>query len=349
MKNFYKVSVLLALFMTISLANKAEKNSYNDSWGKHGFTLELSSKSNVIVNYSLTNFYIQDLDIDGEQLKAIRVPGIFLPNNEGSPDIPGTGRYIAVPQGSNVSVKIVESRTEIISNIEIAPAPRIPFDTYKGPLQYEKNPKIYSKNAFYPAENVTIKQSSLRGVDVVMLGVTPFQYNPVTKELIIYRDLKIEVTIEGGNGIVGEDRLRSRWWDPIIKDAVLNPEAIPEIDYNKKTSDSKTPDYEYLIISPDDPVFLAWADSIKTFRTLQGIKTGVVTTTDIGGNTTTAIENYVNDAYNNWDFPPVAVLLLGDYGTSGNTIISPMWNSYCVSDNIYADVDNDDLPDIIFA
>ncbi|MCD4791454.1 MAG: PKD domain-containing protein, partial [Bacteroidales bacterium] len=47
--------------------------------------------------------------------------------------------------------------------------------------------------------------------------------------------------------------------------------------------------------------------------------------------------------------PPAAVLLLGDYGTSGNTIISPTWNSYCVSDNIYADVDNDDLPDIIFA
>ena len=49
--------------------------------------------------------------------------------------------------------------------------------------------------------------SEIRGVDVLMLGITPFQYNPVTKELIVYKDLKVEVTYTGGNGHVGDDRL----------------------------------------------------------------------------------------------------------------------------------------------
>ncbi|MBC8487123.1 MAG: hypothetical protein H8D45_13930 [Bacteroidetes bacterium] len=350
MKKIHKVSILLAVLLFISQVGITQVISYPDSWGKQGFTLEQESKGGVSINFSITDFYLEDVDIKGEQMKTVKVAGIFLPNNEGAPDLPGTGRYIAIPQGASVSVKVIAIRTETMTNIDIAPAPRIPLDTDKGPLHYEEDSKIYSKNAFYPAENVKLsKQTKIRGVDVVMLGITPFQYNPVTRELIVYRDLQIEVTFNGGNGHVGEDRLRSRWWDPIIKDAVLNPDALPEISYNKKSSFSKTPDYEYIIITPNDPIFISWADSIKAFRTLQGIKTGVVTTTEIGGNTTTAIENYVNDAYNNWDIPPVAVLLLGDYGTSGNTIISPMWNSYCVSDNIYADVDSDDLPDIIFA
>jgi len=43
------------------------------------------------------------------------------------------------------------------------------------------------------------------------------------------------------------------------------------------------------------------------------------------------------------------VLLIGDYGTSGSTVISPIYNSYCVSDNIYADIDGNQLPDVVFA
>ena len=46
-----------------------------------------------------------------------------------------------------------------------------------------------SFNKFYPEEPIQIsKQEKIRGIDVVMLGITPFHYNPVTKQLIVYRD-----------------------------------------------------------------------------------------------------------------------------------------------------------------
>jgi len=349
MNKLYKTLVLLVTILFFSQLTISQHVSYTDNWGNHGFTLEAENSNSVTINYSVTDFYLEDVDIKGEQMKTLRIPGVLLPNDEGAPVLPGSGRYIAIPQGATASFNIVASKTETFKNVIIAPAPRIPLDTDKGPLHYEKDLKIFQRDQFYPKNPVKSQMAKIRGMDVLMLGITPFQYNPVTKELKVYKDLQIEVSYTGGNGQVGDNRLRSRWWDPIIKDAVLNPDAIPNIDYSVKSNPTETPDYEYLIICPDDPVFIVWADSIKNWRNLQGIKTGVVTTTDVGGNTTTAIETYVNDAYNNWDFPPVAVLLLGDYGTSGNTIISPMWNSYCVSDNIYADVDNDDLPDIVFA
>ena len=76
-------------------------------------------------------------------------------------------------------------------------------------------------------ENVyTFSEPDLvRGVDMVMVGITPFQYNPVTKELIVYRDIKIEVKFSGGNGNFGEERYRSRWWDPLLSDMLLNFES----------------------------------------------------------------------------------------------------------------------------
>ena len=191
----------------------------------------------------------------------------------------------------------------------------------------------------------------VRGVDARIIGITPFQYNPVTKELIVYRDLNVKVSFSGGNGQVGETRLRNRWWDPILKNLFLNSGVLPAVNY-KHESDSRTSDFEYLIVSPDNPVYLAWADSIKNWRTLQGIRTGIVTLTEIGGNNSTMIENYIDNAYNTWDIPPVAVLFLGDYSTgtaTGNGIITPVWDNYCISDNIYADVDEDELPDLTVA
>lgn len=69
-------------------------------------------------------------------------------------------------------------------------------------------------------------------------------------------------------------------------------------------------------------LFKKWADTIKAFRTEQGILTGIVTLQQTGGNTATIIENYINNAYNTWDIPPVAVLLMADYGTDANNSIT---------------------------
>ena len=195
---------------------------------------------------------------------------------------------------------------------------------------------IYSVNAFYPVKPVFLSApQKIRGVDVVMLGITPFQYNPVTKELIVYRDIEVEVEFIGGNGQFGDNRLRSRWWDPILKNAVFNAASLPSFSFSppKSKIQSDTNNFEYIIICPDDPAFVQWADTIRIWRSRQGIISGVVPLSTIGGNNANVIENYIDHAYNNWAIPPVAILFLGDYGTTGNDrIVSPVWNSYCISD-----------------
>jgi PKD repeat protein len=355
MKKFYKTLLAVTFLHLFLLSATSQVVEYQDTWGSSGITLKSQTQSGITVNYSISNFFIGDLNYNRETFKTLNLPGVFLPNDAGAPNLPGLSKYIAIPQGAEATLTIVNSRTEIIENFELAPAPNIPLDTDNKPLEYIRDEEIYSKDEFYPENPIKLSEkTSIRGLDVVMLGITPFQYNPVTKELIVLRDIEIEISFVGGNGHFGEDRLRSKWWDPMVLKSVLNPQHLTEIDYSKRISNSRSLDYEYLIISPDDPDFLSWADSIKQFRTLQGIRTGVVTISEIGGNTVSAIESYVDNAYNTWDIPPVAVLLMADYGTGSSGIISQFYNHPAgypdfVSDIKYSDVDGDDLPDIVFA
>ncbi|MCD4788519.1 MAG: hypothetical protein K8R37_00855, partial [Bacteroidales bacterium] len=355
MKSFKKSSgiamLLFAWIIFIAGNTYADEIKYTDSWEKQGYTLTNQKSSGVEIIYSINSFTLTSSLINGETMDVIELPGHFLPNDEGAPNLPGMGRFLAIPQGAVATIQVTASRTETFTGVDMSPAPRIPWETETGPLEYEKDQNIYSKNEFYPSEPVKLSEvTNIRGIDVVVLGITPFQYNPVTKELIVYRDLKVKVSFTGGNGHFGENRLRSRWWDPMLSDMLLNYKSLPEINYNKSSQGLKDTGCEYLIITPNDAEFQQWADSIRVFRTLQGILTDVVTLNEIGGSTATIIENYIDNAYNTWDIPPVACLLLADYGTNaGNSIISPTYNNYCASDNIYADVTGNSMPDIVFA
>ena len=349
-RNFTLLIMLIISMITVSAQNV--KYHYDDAKGNQGITVLSQSAGNVMINFSIEDFTAEPVDVKGQEMFSLNMPGTLLPNDEGKPNLPGESHYIAIPIGAAANVTIKSKREDIYENMEIAPAPRIPLDTEDGPLDYNRDIKVYEKNAFYPENPVVISETTtIRGVDVVLVGITPFRYNPVTKELIVIRDMEVEVSFDGGTGVFGDNKYRNRFWDPILEDMILNQEMLPKVDYTKSINGTKDQTgCEYVIITPTGADFVAWADSIKNFRNRQGILTHVYTLEEVGGNTTSAIENFINDAYTNWDIPPAAALLLGDYGDDiTSQVVSPIWDSYCVSDNIYADVNNNDMPDVVFA
>lgn len=338
----------LALFVGAASADRIEVGG---STGKAGIALRAQDPTGVTIHYEMGEFSMDGLTIDSEPYTKLSLSGVLLPNDAGAPDLPGFGRFIAIPQGARVRVEIVGARTQSYSGLSISPAPVIPKETDPADLVYRKNPALYDRDAYYPQQVVMLSApTQMRGVDAVTMGITPFQYNPVTRELLVYTEIDLRIVFEGGNGRFGEERLRSRFWDPILAQHILNHESLPAVDFDAPRGDRNG--FEYVIICPDNPEFIAWADTLKTWRQLQGITTEVFTTTEVGGTTSTAIENFLNNAYNTWNPAPDAFLLLGDFPGTGlldSGITSPTWDGYCVSDNIYADVNGDDLPDMVHA
>ncbi len=354
------ITFFIVLFLLATTSLVAQQFTYPDVSGKPGFNLVDSKPSSVNVRYSVPAFSLEDQTVGGTPMKYINLPGHFLFNDEGMPNLPGKGKYIAMPQGATPKLRIVSQLTEVIHNVEIVPSPRIPLDNDNRPVEYVKNMQVYSRDAFYPASPVSISEiTQVRGVDAVILGITPFQYNPVTKDLVVYKDLQVELTFEGGSGQFGNETFRSTWWDPILQDNLLNYSSLPVPDYNARLQSygesPLTNECEYIILTPTGSDFLAWADSIRQFRTEQGIITKIFTVTEVGGNTVAAIEAFIDNAYNTWTIKPAACLILGDYGTDATkNIISHLYThpaSYpnYASDNKYADVNNDEMPDVVFS
>ena len=212
--------------------------------------------------------------------------------------------------------------------------------------------------AFYPENPFVMDKAYIRGVDAVTVAITPFQYNPVTKELAVYTNIELAVRFEGGTGHFGDDRLRSPYWDPILAAELMNYDQLPKIDYEARMQQwlrDGAQGAEYLIITPNNDAWAEYAKQLKDYRTRQGIITEVYRLDEMPANSTAAMKTWFHNAYHNWTIAPVAVCLLGDHNTNmgqgipAETTYHP-YSDVCITDNFYADAEgNDNLPDMVFS
>ena len=316
-KNFTKGFVFMVLALIANIA-MAQTYTYPVK-GQQGFSLSDKTRDGMHVSYELGSFSLNPLNYRGEEMSEISINGIVLPNTAGYPNLPTESRLLAIPQGSTATLNVVRAERQVIKNVNIAPALRIQAEVEEPDMDYKKDPKVYNKNAYYPENPFEIGKSYIRGVDAVTLSITPFQYNPVTKELVVYTDVELSLSYEGGNGHFGEDRLRSPYWDPILAAELMNYDQLPVIDYEARMQQwirDGEEGAEYLIITPNNDDWAPYAQQLKEFRTKQGIITEVYRLDEMPATTTTAMKQWFHNAYHTWDIAPVAVCLLGDHNTN---------------------------------
>ncbi len=316
---------------------------FERNWGDPGFSIVSQSASGLEIVFSVPKIDFDQKTVGNEVLTTVAMPGVILPNNAGAPDLPGQGRFIAIPCGAGYRVEVLSSRTEVFEGIDLLPAAPIQAENDDSPPVFVKDQAIYSLDAVYPAQPVMASELiQLRGADTFVCGVTPFAYNPVRKTLTVYTDIRIKVTFEGGSGSFGYDAYRNRYFEPLLAQHLLNYASLPPVEFGSQGA-TRGDECEYMIFCPDDADFLAWADTIKDFRVKQGVSTNVFNIADLGGNAA-GIENKIDDAYNNWTTKPIAALMLGDLPYV--PVFSVSGYSSMLSDNKYADVNGDDLPEI---
>lgn len=353
-----RIFTLFIIIFAFNLLNAQETHRFRTDVPQ-GINIKSSTTTGLSLHYVLNEITIGDVQYDKAQGQEIIMKGSFGSFAEGLPNLPFENHYIAVPRGAKVSVKVKENGCQTLSGIDLLPAAEVILNRDAELPKLRKDMSVFGKDANFPAENVTIAQTTrIRGLDVVMLNVTPFRYNPVRKTLEVVYDMDIEVCFEGGDGQFGDARYRNPAWDGILRDLVINSDMLPKAHYYERLIEAiqnREEGCEYLIITPDDSAFIAWADTLKRFRTKQGILTKVATTADCGGNEPEDIRNYILNAYENWAIPPAAVLLFGgnqvthsDFGLKPFLFTSPpSYYTYTYpTDNPIADMNGDSIPDL---
>ena len=321
------------------------------------FTILESDSHHIRLRFELSEFGFDTVRCNGELMQTIATRGIVAPNEYGMPDLPTFNRFIAIPQGAKAIVEVKTTRNERMSGVNIAPSLGAQCENEED-RPYLKNAKCYSTDALYPTTTYEVaKPQQLRGVDVIHLGISPVQFNPVRQELAINRQLDIDIRFEGGNGHYGDDRLRSPYWDPILKNNILNYDCLAPIDYDARRQEwtrNRATGCEYLIITPNNDAFINAAQELANYRTRQGILTKVISLDETGATDYRMLRTWIREIYQDWDIPPAAVCLIGEGGDNLEMCVPafrvqhPMDNSVA-SDNPYADIDDDNLPDITFS
>ncbi len=349
---------LLAIAMIALMGNYAVAQTFDyPVKGKQGFNLTEKTRDGLHISYSVGQVTLNQLNYRGEEMSEVSIKAIAIPNDEGKPNLPIDSRMLAIPQGATATLQVVSFETETLHNVNIAPALRIQSENEEPDMNYVKDMTVYNKDAFYPAEPFVIGSSYIRGVDAATVSICPFQYNPVTRDLVIYTNVELAVTYEGGNGHFGEDRLRSPYWDPILAAELLNYDQLPVINYEARMQEWLRGDNdgaEYIIVTPNNDAWAEYANQLKEYRTRQGIITEVYRLDEMPATTTNQMKAWFDNAYNTWDIAPVAVCMLGDHGTNMGQYVpaetAPHPYGSCITDNHYADVvGNDNLPDMVFS
>ena len=100
-----KLSILITLVFAF-LITIADEIKYPDTWGKQGLSIVSQSSQEVIVNFSIESFGIANKQLNGSTVQEISLPDVFLPGNEGAPNLPAVSNFIAIPEGAKAELTI---------------------------------------------------------------------------------------------------------------------------------------------------------------------------------------------------------------------------------------------------
>ena len=174
--------LLIALFA--SLGMNAQETFRFRTDAPQGISVESNTASGLSLHYAINEITVADDCYGDTNGKEIILNGSFGSFAEGLPNLPFENRYIAVPRGARVSVEVKENGCQTFGGIDLLPVAEVMLNNNDGlPVLY-KDMSVFGKDANFPAENVTLGQNTqIRGLDVVMLNITPFRYNPVQKTM----------------------------------------------------------------------------------------------------------------------------------------------------------------------
>jgi gingipain R len=259
--------------------------------------------------------------------------------NQGAPDIQKLSYAINVPTDKGAIARIVSSDVETYENYYIAPSlGNITRDQKPSGLTRKKGP-IYSQNNFYPATNISMGDVyQVRKEFGQAISIVPFQYNPVTKTLKVYRNIVIEVTFADP---AQKKSVENTEWTSVLQHHFIN--YAPDESAQSKTRFAPIPESGNLLIVTKAKNLPTLQSFIK-WKKQKGIHTYVLNVDTLtGGSSATNIRLYIKNKYEALNLS--YVLLIGD-----NTDIAPVHDATLAgpSDAAYAYVaGNDHYPDLM--
>jgi hypothetical protein len=269
--------------------------------------LNESRSTESILTFSFNQYQMQSVQTPHGTEQVIWADQTSPILEKGSPDLPKYSESLIIPDKALMKYEVLNARYTEYPNVSIAPS--------KGNLLRNVNPddvayeygRTYQQDQFYPGELAAFNPAYImRDFRGQTLQVFPFQYNPVTKVLRVYSEIKVKVYQSGDGGDNVLDRTRTdykvdREFNEIYQRHFINYQSQSER-YTALQEEGSM-----LIICHKD--WLSLLQPLVLWKNTIGRPTELVSS-EAAGSTATNIKAYVSNYYNTHDL--AYLLLIGD-------------------------------------
>ena len=308
-----------------------------------------NGRSSTDLNLSLREIAVTPNILNGISYKKVRLPQVDQMivseiADEGYPSIPMLSSLIAIPDESGIEISVDYSGFDLYDNIDLAPVQPSPSESDYEDLPFTINEEIYRTDSFFPGELASAADPVImRDIRMAQITVYPVQYNPVRRQLKIYRDLSVSISYTTEKVINPKRNRRpylSEGFYPLYKSLLPN--------FDQFYSSTEVRRGGYLIIAKD--MFVDSLTALAEWKHQKGYTVNIVGASEIdpyGNPSQLEIRYYIQTAYETWEIPPEYVLIVGDNDNLGYTGLPDYpYNGYS-SDHRYSTVDGPDyMPDL---
>ena len=327
----------------------AEMRSIEVAGGESELTLVQQSPDALEYRVRVGELAAMDVTSPEGEFTRLLIPGFHSSHIEGSPELPMMNRLIEVPYGANARVEVLLAQSREydltalgITNPVMPAQPSMPKNVDPAHWPFVIDRDAYEQHRVSQELAAVSPQGQLRAVQIGRLEISPVEYYPQENRLVVYEELTLRVVFDGADHAAGDAlkaRTNSVFFEPLYErfDGYRGlhdnyPDRVGEI-------------VTMVVVAP--PEFEAQLAEYVDWKTERGFHTILaITGTPEVGTTTSSIQAYIHDLYNNAspELPaPSFVVFVGDVAQM------PTWQqSGDATDRPYCAVDGDIVPDIYY-
>ena len=264
-----------------------------------GFDITSTEKQ---LSFSIPGFELTEIDKNGTYYIKPEITGAGSKAESGQPDLPTVSTFYATEPGRSYSVEVSIQESEIIPNVEV-----LPFESWEPELTGNiTKGTVYDQNMIFPDQVATVSEPMVfRDLVMVQVSLTPFQYNPVTKELMIIHSADIELVESGTVDMPFIPQKRSREFEALYEALIVNYSSLSRdgIEYQRPC---------ILYVLPNNiGNLLGTVEQLMDWKKRVGYDVQYVSSSNVVNNRNN-LKDYIEEAYETWDNPPVHVNIVGD-------------------------------------
>jgi hypothetical protein len=312
-------------------------------------TYNYESDHEISISFEIQDYLLQD-QVMTEQgvFTTFKIPNAGFIGNLGRPQLPVVTQIIAVPT-LDVSLNIIDAQiaeTSWVDKVYPAQMPHTDNENIEN-TEFIIDESFYQQNINYPSTiTELIYDGKIRDICFVKIEFYPVQYNPKQGIATIYDEITISLSWDDSEIVNVESGFDHTSFSSFYENVFPNWQ-----DFLEHTSIVESPPQnpgngirdtgcDYLIITHPD--FYSEIIELADWKHSKGLMTKVVDTTTTG-TTSSAIQQYIQDAYDTWDPRPSYILLVGD-----EEFVPTNYEYSAASDLWYTSVDGSDYSPEIF-